>query len=699
LQRLYRKEWLVVGGIGALALVLRLVALGQVPPGVRYDELVNVKMASHIYAGEWPIYFQEAWGHEPLYHYLHALGMSLLGETVLGVRITSVLSGTLGVLTAYLALRQLFGRGVAMLAALLLASSFWSLMYSRIGLRHISLPPWVGLAAYCFWRGLEAPAGERGKTGLWFSLSGVSVGITLYTYFAGRVVPLVFAAFALYLLAFHREMLRGRWWGLAVAFVLPVAIVTPMALYLIRHPELEQRLGQVSGGLLDALRTGDLSAALQAVLGTLGMFSFRGDPEWLYNIAGRPVLDPLISIAFYLGLGTLLWQWREPKRAFLLLWLLFGIAPAFFSWPPGSLGHTIVAQPVAFGIAALGLASAWAWARRRTARPLRLGAQLVIVATPLTFAGMNGYDYYVRWPRYPEVRHEYQASSTAVARYLEQHPEATPACVSAPYVDYWNPWSKMNFDLYAGEAGRAVRWFDGQQSFVLPGGQEAYLYLIEQDRALAPAFAGLLEQGAVPIAGHAQGSPGNALRIYRWRDDQAVNALLVQAAQAPAWASPETAYVAGTSEAQRVPLAMPLDYGRLALLGYSYGEEAARAGQEWQVTTYWQVLQADASPLAVFVHVLDGTNAVRASWDGFYIAPAGLQEGDLLIHIHALALPNDLPAGEWRVELGVYSPVTLERLPLYIDSGEVALGQARTEPAFYERAPYDRALLRPLIVE
>ncbi|MFL7808956.1 MAG: ArnT family glycosyltransferase [Anaerolineae bacterium] len=194
MQRLYRKEWLVVASIGALALLLRLVALGQVPPGVRYDELVNVKMASHIYAGEWPIYFQEAWGHEPLYHYVHALGMRLLGQTVLGVRITSALSGTLGVLTAYLALRQLFGREVAALAALLLASSFWSLMYSRIGLRHISLPPWIGLAAYCFWRGLEVPASERGKIGLWFSLAGVSLGVTLYTYFASRVVTLVFVA-------------------------------------------------------------------------------------------------------------------------------------------------------------------------------------------------------------------------------------------------------------------------------------------------------------------------------------------------------------------------------------------------------------------------------------------------------------------------------------------------------------------------
>ncbi len=692
MQNLYRREWLVIASLGALALLLRLVGLGQVPPGVRFDELVNVKMADHIYAGEWPIYFQEAWGHEPLYHYFHATGMWLLGKTVLGVRVTSVLFGTLGVMTAYLAIRRLFGRGVAALAALLLATSLWSLMYSRIGLRHISLPPWIGLAAYCTWRGLEAPAGKRRQVGLWFALSGAALGAMLYTYFASRVVPTIVLAYLLYLLAFHRDMLRGRWWALALAIFLALAFVTPMVLYLRAHPELEQRPGQVSGGLLGALRTGDLSSALGVVTRTLGMFSFRGDPEWLYNIAGRPVLDPLTSIAFYVGLGTSLWRWRDPRRAYLLLWLFFGLAPSLLSWPPGSLGHTIVAQPATFGLVALGVAELWAWSGRRTWRWLRVGAQSLVITMPLLFAGLNLYDYAVRWPRYPEVRHEYQAPITAVARHILRHPEIAPAAVSAPYVDYWNPWSKMNFDLYAGEAGAEVRWFDGGQAFVLPDAPGAYTYLpnhILLPSELAPPFAALLAQGAVPVAGHSE-QPDDALALYHWPDTRAVDERIEAVADAPTWASPETAYVPGVSEAQRVALPMPLDFQRLALLGYSYEQETVEAGTAWRLTTYWRMLQADPAPLAIFVHLLDGNHAVRASWDGFYVATAGLQEGDVIVHLHTLSLPADLSPGAWRVEAGVYSPQTLERLPLHIGT------QALAPP---ERAPYDRALLRPLTVE
>lgn len=684
---LYRREWLVIASLGALALLLRVVALGRVPPGVRFDELVNVQMADHVYAGEWPIYFQEAWGHEPLYHYLHAAGMWLLGKTVLGLRITSVLLGTLGVLTAYLAMRRLFGRGDAALAALLLATSFWSLMYSRIGLRHISLPPWIGLAAYCTWRGLEAPRENRRRVGPWFALAGLSLGAMLYTYFASRVVPLIFAAFLLYLLAYHRGMLRGRWWGLALAGLLTVAVATPLALYLRAHPELEQRLGQVSGGLLGALRAGNLAAGLKVVARTLGMFSIRGDPEWLYNISGRPVLDPLTSLAFYVGLGTSVWRWRDARRAFLLLWLALGLAPSLLSWPPGSLGHTIVAQPATFGLVALGIRELWTWSGRRTGHWLRVGTRSLVIAMPVVFAGLNVYDYAVRWPRYPEVRHEYQAPITAVARHLARHPEVRPAAVSAPYVDYWNPWSKMNFDLYAGEAGAEVRWFNGEQAFVVRSAPGSYTYLPDQlllRSELAPPFAALLARGAVPVAPHNDRQVEDKLALYHWLDTSAVGEQVEAVSGAPAWASPETAYVPGTTEAQRTPLSMPLNFQRLALLGYRYGPEA-RPGAEWQVTTYWRVLRADAAPLAVFVHLIDGDQVVRASWDGFQVAAAGLQEGDLIVHLHTLSLPADLAPGTWRVEVGIYSPQTLERLPLYLASAE--------------RAPYDRALLRSLTVD
>jgi 4-amino-4-deoxy-L-arabinose transferase-like glycosyltransferase len=686
----YKKEWIVLAGLLGLALALRLVGLGRVPPGVRFDELVNVRMADHIYAGEWPIYFQEAWGHEPLYHYFHALGMSVFGQNVLGVRITSVLFGTLGALTAYLVLRQLYGRGVATIAALLLATSLWSLMYSRVGLRHISLPPWVGLAAYCFWRGLDAPDGRRRHELLWFGLGGVCSGLMLYTYFASRAVPAIFVAFALYLLLFHRQKLRGRWLGVLVFLLLPALIFAPMLLYLRQHPELEQRLGQVGGELFASMRAGDFRPMLDAILDTLKMFSLQGDPEWLYNISGRPVLDPLTSVVFYVGLATSLWRWRDPRRTFLLLWLAAGVAPSLLSWPPGSLGHTIVAQPATLGLVALGLHDVWTWSKRRASSWLRWGGYALAATSLVVFVLLNTYDYFVRWPQYPEVRHEYQAPITAVARYLRAHPGTAPVGVSAPYVDHWNPWSKMNFELYAGDDAGRVRWFDGQQSLVLPESEGALIFLPDHillPSGLEPELDALVKAGARPLEIGYRDRTGSGFDLYRWTDATPLRERLDAVSSARAWASPETTYVANESEAQRQAIVLPLDFGhQLSLPGYSYGSARVSGGEVWRITTYWKVLDAEGSSRAIFVHVLDEANTVRAGWDGLYVSPEGLQVGDTIIHQHTLTLPPDLPAGEQRVQIGVYSPVTLERLSLFTGKNG-------------ETAPYNRALLSPLFVE
>ena len=644
-------------------------------------------MADHIYAGEWPVYFQEAWGHEPLYHYLHAAGMSLLGETVLGVRVTSILLGVLGVFTAYLVFRQLFGPSVAAVAAILLSASLWSLMYSRIGLRHVSLPPLIGLAAYCFWRGLLTDSAKVGQVTLWLGLGGLCAGAMLYTYFASRAVPALFVAFTLYLLVFHRRMLAGRWLGIILFFCLPLLIFAPLAFYLREHPELEQRLGQVGGELFAALWAGDIRPLLNAVVDTLKMFSLRGDPEWLYNISGRAVFGPASSLFFWGGVLLSLWRWRDPKWAFILLWLAIGIAPAMLSWPAGSLGHTIAAQPVTFVFPALAVVTTWQWATAREPSWLTWGVGTVIVLIVCSFVFVNGYDYFVRWPRFPEVRREYQAPITAVARYVEEHADSVPVCVSAPYVDYWNPWSKMSFALYTRRSDTRVCWFNGDSAILFPSEGESLFFVpdhlllhSELDADLSP----LLMAGSWPVEIGYQDWNGSTFDLYRWQDRGALEQLLRQVSSALLWASSEGPYVAGESERQRQALSAPLDMGHcLAFLGYDYDRTRVGRGEAVRVTTFWRVLDARDDALAVFVHVLDDSNAVQAGWDGLYVSPESWERGDVFLQVHSLTLPADMPSGAQRVELGVYSPVTLERLKIFAGGGTV---------------PHDRVLIEPLNV-
>lgn len=65
-----RQRWELWGMVAILLVgaALRLVALDDVPPGLRYDELLNHRMAKRVIEGDRPLYFIESWGHEPLFH-------------------------------------------------------------------------------------------------------------------------------------------------------------------------------------------------------------------------------------------------------------------------------------------------------------------------------------------------------------------------------------------------------------------------------------------------------------------------------------------------------------------------------------------------------------------------------------------------------------------------------------------------------
>lgn len=71
----------------------------------------------------------------------------------------------------------------------------------------------------------------------------------------------------------------------------------------------------------------------------IGMFTVRGEPGGIgavFNLNGRPLLDPLCSIFFIIGVVLLLWSWRRPAAALILLWLA---VPVFLGtmMTPGTL--------------------------------------------------------------------------------------------------------------------------------------------------------------------------------------------------------------------------------------------------------------------------------------------------------------------------------------------------------------------------
>lgn len=386
-----RTEIFVVAAVVVLALILRSVGHFTAPNGWRDDELSNALVVSqHVLNGDVRLYYDDASGHEGLYHWLQAMTMALFGPGVWGIRGVSILSGTASVFLTYLLTRLLFDKRTALLVSLLLAVSFWSLMYSRSGQRHILVTVTTLFAFILFWRALKR------RSVPYFVAAGVALGVGFYTYFASRGVPLILIVWGLYLIIFDRPQWKQAWKGLFVTLGTAAILSIPLFVVLQQQPEAEARVEELALPIYDAL-DGNFTTLGQYTLTTASMFTHDGDSEVLYNVARRPVFGLLGGILFWSGVGFALYQALSPKRdaraAFLLLWLGAGLAPGALSVPAASLGHTILAQPVSMIFPIYALTTLADHFRQH--KQIISSVALVLVAWE---AGRGIYDYWWRWP-------------------------------------------------------------------------------------------------------------------------------------------------------------------------------------------------------------------------------------------------------------------------------------------------------------
>ena len=198
------------------------------------------------------------------------------------------------------------------------------------------------------------------------------------------------------------------------------------------------------GGPLIELRKGNVQPAIETTIGTLGMFTFAGDPEWLYNVEHRPVFDWITGLFFYLGVIICLVRLKRIECGFALAWLSVGIAPAFVSIPAASFSHTMAALPVVYMLAALGAVAVSRHGQVETSgqgrkqdglcRWIYFHSSCILSSLVGLGAWLTLRDYFGTWSNEYIVRFQYHAPTREVAKWLNQHPEITDVAVGTnPY--------------------------------------------------------------------------------------------------------------------------------------------------------------------------------------------------------------------------------------------------------------------------
>lgn len=170
---------------GALLLIgcaVRLVALSSLPCGLNQDEayagynawcLLHYGVDSAGYHN--PVYMV-AWGSgmNALETYLMMPFVALLGPCTLAFRLPQALVACLSLLCVYGLGKRTRGRGFALCALAVLATSPWHVMMSRWALESNLAPGFLLFGLYFFVRGMSSPR--------WLYASAAAYGLSLYAY-------------------------------------------------------------------------------------------------------------------------------------------------------------------------------------------------------------------------------------------------------------------------------------------------------------------------------------------------------------------------------------------------------------------------------------------------------------------------------------------------------------------------------------
>lgn len=405
IRRLICSEWFLLLAVTVVAAALRLYALERLPPGLYHDEAYNGLDALDVIGGLRPIFFEANNGREPLFIYLVALSVSLLGRSPLAIRLVAVLLGTLTVPATYFMVRELLGRREALLAAVVTAITFWHLNLSRVGFRAVSFPLLTALCLWFFVRGLHSKRWSDS------ALGGFFLGLSFYSYLAARFAPFPFLLLILYWL-WRRQHIN--WQGLLLFFVAGLIVASPLLLYAVQHLDtFLARSAQVSI-FNPAINHGDFVGTLLHHLGkTLGMFNWRGDFIPRHNMPDRPVFDPVMGLLFLLGLVTALRR-ASQRQEYALLWIYFVVMliPTILAEDAPHFLRGVGILPVAFVIPALGLKTVWDALQSRTSRQIASLVLILLVSLSL-YTTVN--DYFFHHARSEAAYYNFETGAAELA--------------------------------------------------------------------------------------------------------------------------------------------------------------------------------------------------------------------------------------------------------------------------------------------
>ena len=428
----------------SIGLFFRLFNIASVPPGLYPDEAMNGNnIMEALHTGTYKWFYPENNGREGLFINIQAAFLQFFGVNEPWVlRLPSAIFGTLTVLGIFFLARELFSVHAGLLSSLLLATSFWHIMFSRIGFRAIMAPFFLVWAVYYLLQAFRGNSSANQQI-LFSIFSGALFGLGFYTYISYRVMPLLLLLFIPFFS--HGKNFRR----VNLLFILTTFLVAlPIGLYYLNNPaDFLGRTAQVSV-FSSPTPLQDLGSN---IVKTAGMFNLEGDWNWRHNYAGAPQLFWPVGILFLIGCALAIKNLiqsakinpptggqncnsklknhpaaQDPKVlhfdfSFLILlaWLFLAALPVVISNEglPHALRAILMLPPVVI-LAAVGGVALYNMLPKNLSRIVMVIVIVILAAEPFQ-------TYFGKWATDPNATDAFAADYVAIGREMNRLPKET----------------------------------------------------------------------------------------------------------------------------------------------------------------------------------------------------------------------------------------------------------------------------------
>jgi len=629
--------WLTLWGF-------HLVSAENIPPGLHHDEAFNALDAFHLPEMGWPVFFPSNSGREPLLIYIIAAFMRLIGPNMWAIRLPVAIIWGLTAPALFWLICELFPRQedadwLKTTPLLLLLTSAWYAIISHFAVRAnlFVLLEIVFFAA--LWRSWRLNSIK------WGIVSGLSWGLSFYTYLANRFVPLILLPLFFWVCFRRRPELKARWRLVLTVVVTAVIVMAPLLIYFARHPAfffLRASQIMVVGG-----KGQEEVSFVENVRRVFGMFFFAGDNNPRHNLPGRPAFTLWVSPLFASALIGSLTE-RRGLYGFLWLWLMAMLLPSLLTEQAPSFLRASGAIPPLMVL----MGSGANWLIKEGKRLSKAKQVSAIVALLLLAEGLSGLQTFYQWIYSSDVFHAFDEASTKVAQYILANPPTDDIVYVSPR-DLSHP--TMRFFLEVNGVDHGVRSFDARKVLVVSPDRDARYVIITYEDFRFELIAPWLW-------------PGGGYRAEKALRDRAGNTFA------------KVFYVPARTQLRQPLWAKKARWeDHIVLVGADPISCCDyRPGDIIYLELWWMAGQVPpAYNWTIFTHLLDSQGRYIAGDDGEpgkgSYPTTSWQAGELIITEYQLFIPKDTSPGEYAIEIGLYNWQTGERLPLADQPGDAFL--------------------------